>query len=336
VPVELSLVMATFNRRQMLERLLRQLARQTLPAAQFEVVVVDDGSKEPVEDHLQKLAAELPYRLVVETQKNAGAAAARHRGIVRASGDLIVITDDDMQVDPDYLQLHLEAHRERRCVAVGQVRPDPNIGDMCLFERWYAERQVVIADRVRKGLHRMRGNSVITGNLSLLKADYLAVGGFDRTLGQSEDFELGLRLEKAGIPIIYLERAHVFHGSDHVDRKFFMLRAQKYGVFESRISHKHPEMLNANPWRYFFQINALARPAIGAAFVFPKLADVMAQATLAAAEQADELGMETVAFRVTSMAYTMEYYRGVRTEAGSMVNALKDLARFIKQRASAG
>ncbi len=334
VPIHLSVVIATYNRRDLLERLLRQFGQQTIPMKSFEVIVVDDGSKDPALPYLTKLAEELPYALVVDAQANAGAAAARHRGVQKARGKIIVITDDDMQIDANYLELHQRAHDSDRCVAVGRIRPDPNVGEMCLFERWYAERHLVMADRIRQGLYQMRGNSVVTGNLSLRKADYLAVGGFDQSLGQSEDFELGLRLEKAGIPIVYLNDAHVFHGSDHVDRQFFMSRAQRYGTFESRISHKHPDMTNANPWRYLFQMNVLARPAVGAAYVFPSVAEKMISATLVAAEKADEIGLEHLAFRATSIAYTMEYYRGVRAEAKSMLNGLQDLARYLKLKRS--
>ena len=71
----LSLVVATFNRPDSLERLLRELAAQTLPKAEFEVVVVDDGSTPPVEARLRAHAAAYPLRVV--TQANAGAADGR-------------------------------------------------------------------------------------------------------------------------------------------------------------------------------------------------------------------------------------------------------------------
>ena len=92
----------------LLQRLLAQLARQTLPASDFEVVVVDDGSREPVAPHLEKLT--LPFSLRVETHANAGAAAARHRGVLAARGEVVLITDDDMQVAGDFLARHLARH----------------------------------------------------------------------------------------------------------------------------------------------------------------------------------------------------------------------------------
>jgi glycosyltransferase involved in cell wall biosynthesis len=77
----LSVVVATHDRPALLARLLEQLARQTLPATDFEVVVVDDGSAEPVAPALA--ARSFPYALRVETQANAGAAEGR------GSGDMV-------------------------------------------------------------------------------------------------------------------------------------------------------------------------------------------------------------------------------------------------------
>ena len=50
---EISVVIATYNRPELIERVLAQLAGQTLPPSRFEVVVVDDGSKEPVLSRLE-------------------------------------------------------------------------------------------------------------------------------------------------------------------------------------------------------------------------------------------------------------------------------------------
>ena len=84
-----SLVVATFNRRPLLERLLQQLQGQTLPHAQFEVVVVDDGSEESVAPGLDKL--EVSYALRVLRQKNSGVARARHNGVLQARGVYIPV-----------------------------------------------------------------------------------------------------------------------------------------------------------------------------------------------------------------------------------------------------
>ena len=159
----LSVVVATFNRRPLLERLLRQLAAQDLGEA-FEVVVVDDGSTEPVAGPLRAL--ELPLALTLLAQPNAGAAAARDLGVRQARGEVVVIVDDDMQVGPDFLSRHLALHRAHpRAVVMGRIHPDPGLAGLPLFERYNASRldRRVEAERLEAGGDRCTRGLVAIG-----------------------------------------------------------------------------------------------------------------------------------------------------------------------------
>ncbi|WP_239576259.1 exopolysaccharide biosynthesis glycosyltransferase EpsD [Archangium primigenium] len=323
----LSVVVATYNRADLIQRLLAQFARQTLAPSQFEVVVVDDGSQEPVAPHLEKLS--LPYTLRVQTQANAGAAAARHRGVIAAQGDIVLITDDDMQVAEDFLALHLARHPVgSRNVVIGGIRPDPAISDMPLFERWYAWLNNRIAASLSGPKRRAHGWQLFTGNVSFRREDYVAAGGFDKTLGQSEDIELGVRLEKAGCRFEFAAQAHVLHGSDHTSYEKWLKRAHRYGVFDSRVADKHPDVPQVDPWRFLFEMNPLARPLLAAAVIAPEASRPLTEAVMAAARRADAAGQTKLAFMGTSVTYAMEYLRGARAEAGSLGRALGHVGRY--------
>ncbi len=330
-PPRLSVVLATYNRLPLLVRLLEQLAEQTLPTDAYEVVVVDDGSTEPVAPSLAKL--KLPYALRVETQPNAGAAAARHRGVLAARGELLVITDDDMQVGNDFLAEHLAAHPPgaRRAV-LGHIRPDPSIAGMPFFERWYAYRLNSLAARAAAGTLVLRGNHLYTGNVSLRRADYLAVGGFDPALKRSEDAELGLKLERDGVELAFSAAAYTLHGSDHTSQEVWLRRAFLYGVYDSRIHHKHPDLTHADPWRFLFQLNPLASPLLALSIAAPVLSRPVSGVAMATVRGADRLGLERLAFAGSAVVYTMEYFRGVREEAGSLPRAFFALARHARRR----
>ncbi|GHH01088.1 exopolysaccharide biosynthesis glycosyltransferase EpsD [Comamonas sp. JC664] len=327
----LSVVIATYNRLPLITRLLWQLAGQTLPPEQFEVVVVDDGSKEPTREPLQALA--LPYTLRVEVQQNAGAAAARHRGVLAARGEVVLVTDDDMQVAPDFLERHLAHHPEgSRVVVLGRIRPDPAIGDMPLFERWYAYLNNRMADELSVPGARARGVHLFTGNVSFPRADYVGVGGFDKSLGQSEDVELGVRLEKAGCAFVFARDAYVLHGSDHVSFERWLKRAHRYGMFDTQVARKHPDVRDVNPLRLLFQTNPLTRPLLAATLVAPEASRVLTRAVMHAANAADKLGLEKAAFAGTSVVYGMEYLRGARGEAGGWTGIAREVARYLQGR----
>jgi serine acetyltransferase/GT2 family glycosyltransferase len=327
VSPQLSVVVATYNRLPLLTRLLWQLATQTLPPEQFEVVVVDDGSREPVRPALEGLP--LPYTLRVEVQQNAGAAAARHRGVVSARGTVVLITDDDMQVAPDFLARHLARHPEgSRNVVLGRIRSDPSIQDMPLFERWYAYLNDRMAVELTSSGLRARGSDLFTGNVSFRRADYLAVGGFDASLRQAEDVELGLRLEKSGCRFEFAPDAHVLHGSDHVSFEKWRQRARRYGVFYSRVARKHPDAPQVNPWRFLFEMSPLARPLLASAVALPTATERLTSAVLEASRRADALGLEKAAFAGMSVAFGMDYLRGAREEAGSWPALANEVWRY--------
>jgi GT2 family glycosyltransferase len=324
--MKVSVVVPTYNRARLLRRLLLQLCAQTLDAGCYEVVVVDDGSSPPASGSLGDV--EPPYALSILRKANGGAAAARHEGIVAARGELIVLVDDDMQVGCEFLEQHLRARRGPRDVVLGRIRADPALHAMPLFERWHADLLDRKADGLRFGALPAQGNLLFSGNVSFRRADYLAVGGFDATLGQSEDVELGLRLEKAGATFRFADAAWTMHGSDHTSLSRWRARARRYGACDQRIGLRHEELRHASPWRFAFELHPLTRAFLGIAVFAPRAASALAGLALCAAAALGSAGLERVALCAVSFAYALEYFRGVREQSGSRAAALRELAAF--------
>ena len=316
----LSVVMATFNRRELLLQLLGQFSAQTLPAHLFEVVIVDDGSLEPASNFVDP--KNYPFHVEVVRQDNAGAAAARHRAIERARASLLVIIDDDMQVPKEFLAEHAKQHpKGSRRLVLGRLKADPAIAHMPYFEKWYAALHDKMAADFANGTLKLTGNNVYTGNVSLRREDYLAVGGFDFSMKRAEDIELGLKLEHSGVELHYAPDAYTLHGSDHTSEEVWLKRAFLYGVYFSRIHQKHPEAAHADPWRFLFEMKLVARPFLTVATVAPQASKPISNAARAAVKLADQLGLDRVAQMGSSVVDTMEYFRGARDEAGSLGNA---------------
>jgi glycosyltransferase involved in cell wall biosynthesis len=102
-----SIVIPTYSRPERLRICLESLTRLKSPEGGFEVVVVDDGSPQP----LQPVVADFASRLLVTClrQENAGPATARNFGASRARGKYLVFVDDDCCVDADWLVAFQEA-----------------------------------------------------------------------------------------------------------------------------------------------------------------------------------------------------------------------------------
>ncbi|MEO8076410.1 MAG: glycosyltransferase, partial [Acidobacteriota bacterium] len=264
-----------------------------------------------------------------------GAAAARHRGVVEATGEILVIIDDDMQLPPHFLAAHLAHHHQgSRQVVIGRIRRD-STSPLPLHERFHASLLDRFADDVRTGRAQPQGTDLFTGNVSMRRAHYLSVGGFDLSLRRSEDVELGVRLQKAGLTFCFSEDAYTVHSSDHASQPAWLETALTYGVYDSRIAQTHPESF-INPWRHLCDAHPLSRPFLVASVIAPALARYLVRLGAAVSNGVDRLGQERAAIAGITVVYSMQYYRGVRREAGSLRAARSGLKRYrADRRASA-
>jgi GT2 family glycosyltransferase len=323
--LRISVVIPTYNRPETLERLLIQLAAQTMPPAEFEVVVVDDGSRTAMPQ------VTVPYRLTVLQQQNRGAAAARHLGAETAVADVVLFIDDDMAVPPAWLSEHARLHAgDPRAVVLGWVKP-PDGEALPLFERFHALYLDQLASDVHGGRRTLSGIEVWSGNLSMRRSQYLKVGGFDAGFGLSEDAELGLRLEADGARFHVSEAAHSVHHSDHGNVRAWMQRSYRYGRTDLRISRKHPAIRHASPWRYASIVTPLSGPFLGLALAAPRVAYPVARAVMAVATSLDAMGVERAALAGTDLVFGMQYTRGLHDESGGCRAALRDLRRYRRE-----
>lgn len=306
-----SVVIATYQRNESVLELLGQLAGQTFPHDLFEVIVVDDGSAIPAAPVLE--AAGLPLRLTALTQTNAGPAAARHRGILRAVGSLIIIIDDDMRVQPDFVTAHVAAHDGRgHHVVLGRLRAQPG-APLELFDRLHLDLLDKLACDFANDPNALRGSSLYTGNVSFRREDYLRIGGFDPAFRISEDAELGIRLQESGATFALSDDAKSFHASDHTSVTKWMTRSVAYGRTDATVSDKHPGIPSANPWRFLYLVNPVSRPLLLASALAPWLTAPIAWLAMWASQAFAAIGFERVALAGTTFTFGIQYYRGLGT-----------------------
>jgi len=177
-------IIPTYNRKPILDKCLRSLSRQTVPADTYEVIVIDDGSSDETRDLLESLTP--PFRLIYRYQERRGPATARNHGIHLASADLIVFIDSDIVVNKGFLAAHLEAHATHGIIGHGLVIHTDDLDNPTA-----ASYKVTDMSRA----------FFATGNVSIRRQHLLNAGLFDEDFVEYgwEDLELGMRLRRLGL-----------------------------------------------------------------------------------------------------------------------------------------
>lgn len=331
-----SVVLATHNRPRLLLDLLDGLRHQTMPADQFEVVVVDDGSHIPVDDVVDPNS--YPFVLTLIRQAGAGASSARHHGILRANGEILVIVDDDMTLPPQFLAAHAEHHRraDEHVAVIGRYISPPDIQDKPLFERYHGLKWDQLTERVGSGTITVNGTYLATGNTSMRRQDYLAAGGFDLDLARLEDLRLGLDLERIGVRLVYSSEAGSVHCSDHTDPSVWRGRQHLHGRLEKRISDDLDSVASADPWRYAFSLPMAGRLLCAVPVLTPRLATRLTPMLYAVASWFGRVGLERVAMRGCGVVWGWEFFSGVRQEYGSLRASWAGLRRYVAKAVRSG
>jgi len=227
-----SIVIATYNRAGMLRDTLASLA-QLRPAAPWEVIVVDNNSPDNTQEVVEEAAAGFPVPLRYAFEREQGRSAALNCGFRLASGDIVVTTDDDVRVEPDWLDQIGNALTSLECDYVGgRVTP---IFENPALPAWFPNRPgllwgvVALLDYgptpVKYGVRVPLGV-----NMAMRREAIERAGGFDPSIGRKAGTLLGqevrewcLRAHACGLAGYYAPAIVVQHliPADRLTKRYF-------------------------------------------------------------------------------------------------------------------
>ena len=217
----ISVIVATYNREDALDAVLRSLAAQT--DRDFEVIVADDGSGPATRQVVEGWGPRIGVRLVHVWHADDGfrLAEIRNRAILRSSGGLCIFIDGDCIVRADFVAVHRRLAEPGWFVAGNRVLLGRRLTERMLaegmrpetwpFRAWIAARRHGDVNRLlplialplgplrklsARSWTRTRGT-----NLAIRRDDLLRVDGFDaayRGWGR-EDSDIAVRLIRLGV-----------------------------------------------------------------------------------------------------------------------------------------
>ncbi len=211
----LSLIIPYFNSPENLHRLLQSI-RHSKHAPSYEVIIVDDGSKEPLKGTYGDKIVRLP--------SNKGPAIARNRGVEKAKGEFVVFLDGDVTVFPDTLAQIAKVFREDPDVVAltgvwvkEQKSTDffPNFKALRDWSYWINERD-------KSGYYFLFSTRIA----SIKRTVFLRLGGFNEMYPAPlvEDIELTYRIARR-YAIIFAPQVRVRHEFESfwpIAKKYFL------------------------------------------------------------------------------------------------------------------
>jgi len=217
-----AVVIPFYNGSAFIERALRSIAAQSVPAA--EVVVVNDGSTDEERAFLERLQPQHGFKLI--NQANGGQGAARNAGVAAASAPYICFLDQD--------DFYLENHNR---ILIESIPLDEPRWGYVFADLWEADGAGQIFQHTQYNgperrpkhdlLAMLRDDLFVLPSAALIRrAAFAAVGGFDTQFMGYEDDDLFLRLFRAGYTSHYVDKA-VTVWCKHVGSTSFSMRMNR-------------------------------------------------------------------------------------------------------------
>jgi glycosyltransferase involved in cell wall biosynthesis len=239
-PPRISVLVSTYERPELLRSCVESFAEQTLDPSEFEVVVVDDGSRDvDLDEVLGDLARDL--QLVTLRIDHAGRSAAKNHAVMLARAPIVLFFDDDDRAAPDYLERHLAGHERNPgdgTAILGHTEWAPEL------ERSALMHFITDVDRLMFSYGRMSDGQELDwrgfweGRISCKRALLMRHGLHDQRLAYSIDVEMGWRLSPAGLRVVYDSTARSFMARG-IDFDAFCDRTEAKGRAHAVIASLH-------------------------------------------------------------------------------------------------
>jgi len=251
---ELTIIIPTYNRKDVLRKTLEAYCSQSAQGVILEVLVVDDGSTDRTESVVAQSAEGSPIPIRYLHQDNRGRGSARNHGIREARGEIILFGDDDTIPSDHLVSEHIAWHRkypETSAAVLGRVAWSPEVRPTPFMIWMGFAGPLFDYHSLRRGM-QVDCLHFYSNNISL-KTEFLRQNGtFDedfRTYG-FEDFELGYRLIKRGLRLLYNPDAVGYHykymsfadacrREQLLDPAETVLRTKEAGVYLAEMAARH-------------------------------------------------------------------------------------------------
>ncbi|MBQ9561694.1 MAG: glycosyltransferase [Prevotella sp.] len=229
-----SIIVPVYNRPDEVDELLDSLTRQAY--ADFEVVIVEDGSATPCKEVCDKYADRLPLRYFVK--ENSGPGQSRNYGAERSNGDYLIILDSDVVVPDGYLSAVDAELQAEPCDAFGGADASHPSFTPVQKAISYSMTSFFTTGGIRGGKKKLDKFYPRSYNMGIRREVYQQLGGFSK-MRFGEDIDFSYRIVEAGYKCRLFPKAWVWH-KRRTDLKKFFRQVYNSGIARINLEKRHP------------------------------------------------------------------------------------------------
>ena len=233
----LSLIIPVYNRPNEVDELLDSLTKQT--RTDFEVIIVEDGSKDTCKHITDKYADRLAvYYYFIP---NGGPGNARNHGATKANSDYLIVLDSDCILPPAYIEaVHKELQKTGADAFGGPDKASDSFTDVQKAIN-YSMTSFFTTGGIRGGKKKMDKFYPRSFNMGIRRSAYEALEGFS-AMRFGEDIDFSIRLYKNGYKVCLFPSSWVFH-KRRTDWKKFFRQVYNSGIARISLFKKYPDSL---------------------------------------------------------------------------------------------
>ncbi len=242
-----SIIVPVFNRPDEVDELLESLCHQEVK--DFEVIIVEDGSKKPCKDVCDKYAGILDLHYYFK--ENSGPGQSRNYGAERANGEWLIVLDSDVVLPNDYLkavETELSNHNSQFSTLNSQLAawggPDASHPSFTPIQKAisYSMTSFFTTGGIRGGKGKKLDKFFPRSyNMGIRREVYQELGGFTK-MRFGEDIDFSYRIIEAGYKTALIPEAWVWHKRRTDFRKFFR-QVYNSGIARINLEKRHPGTL---------------------------------------------------------------------------------------------
>ncbi len=230
-----SVIICTYNRAHMVKRALRSLATQTVGPDQFEVIVVNDGSRDNTTEVCREMGTHLPNLRFLSLGRNEGLAFARNYGISASTGKYLLFTDDDCIAARDWVEKMRDALHKEEIVAGAVQSTATSFLKLC--------HNIAQFHAFMPGQQAGPKDMLPGANMAFRRSILKTLKGFQPGIECADDTEFSLRARAMGYRIFFSPDARVAHDPERTTFSSIMRYAASHASITIHIRNRYKSLL---------------------------------------------------------------------------------------------